>query len=58
LALSSFIERGGQRMHVVVRSPSPGQAIALAQTYRAWLLEHGAWTDEIRALDVLDTTQS
>jgi hypothetical protein len=54
LALSSFIERGGQRMQVVVRAPSPGQAIALAQDYRTWLLEHDAWSDAPRALDVLE----
>jgi hypothetical protein len=56
LALGSFIEHGGHRMQVVVRAPSPGQAIAVAQKYRAWLLEHRVWTTEAAALQVLEAS--
>jgi hypothetical protein len=54
LALGSFIEHGGQRMQVVVRAPSPGQAIAVAQQYRTWLIEHRFWTTDAAALQVLE----
>jgi hypothetical protein len=54
LALGSFIEPGGEHVHVIVRAASPGQAIAVAQSYREWLLEHHSWTAEARPLEVLD----
>jgi hypothetical protein len=58
LALGSFIERGGERMQVIVRAPSPGQAIALAQRYREWLFEQQLWSTEPRALEVLQASPS
>jgi hypothetical protein len=54
LALSSFIEAGGQRMQVIVRAASPGQAIAAAQRYREWLIEHQLWSTQTTPLQVLD----
>jgi hypothetical protein len=58
LALSSFIEPGGQRMQVIVRAGSPGQAIAAAQNYREWLLEHQLWRTQATPLAVLEADPS
>ena len=54
MALSSFLAAGGQRMQVVVWAGSPGQAIAAAQAYRAWLLAHDLWGSAAAPLQVLD----
>src|SRR5436309_15292636 len=35
---NSYIERGGGRLNVVVMAKSPGQAIAAARDYAAWLI--------------------
>jgi hypothetical protein len=54
LALGSFIATGGERMQVIVRAPSPGQAIAAAQQYREWLLKHEKWSTQATPLEVLE----
>ena len=54
LARGSFIERGGQRLCVVVWAASPGQAIAAAQRYRAWLLERELWDSQGRQLPPIE----
>ena len=54
MALSSFIVEGGERMQVIVRSASPGAAIAAAQQYRVWLLEQKLWETRARPLEVID----
>jgi hypothetical protein len=58
LALGSFIEPGGERMQVIVRAPSPGQALIVAQSYREWLIEHMQWSTQARQLDVLEATRT
>ena len=58
MALSSFIDPGRLRMQVIVRAPSPGQAIATAQHYRVWLLEHHHWGTEAARLDVIEAGPS
>ena len=42
----SFIEQGGEAMHVIAFTRTPGQAIALAGEYGAWLRENGHWDTE------------
>jgi hypothetical protein len=56
LALGSFIAAGGERLQVIVRAPSPGRAIAAAQEYREWLLEHQKWSAQATPLEVLAAT--
>jgi hypothetical protein len=56
LAVSSFIVDGGKWMQVIVWAASPGAAIAGAQRYRVWLLEHAAWGNEAKALEVIDAS--
>jgi hypothetical protein len=58
LALCSFIEPGGERMQVIVRAASPGQAIVVAQSYREWLIENMQWSTQARQLDVLEATST
>jgi hypothetical protein len=58
LAESSFTEPGGLHMQVIVRAASPGQAIAAAQNYRAWLLAHQNWSTQATRLDVIEADPS
>jgi hypothetical protein len=46
----SFIEQGGDRLHVIAFAATPGQAIAVANEYRAWLQDGGHWLTEERPL--------
>ena len=48
---NSFIERGGGQLNVVVMAKSPGQAIAAARDYGAWLTENGVWGDDEVAVE-------
>lgn len=42
----SFIEAGGERLHVIAFAVTPGQAIAVANDYREWLQANGHWGGE------------
>lgn len=45
----SFVEQGGETMYVIAFAATPGQAIAVANDYRKWLLDTGHWgTGEVR----------
>ena len=45
----SFIEAGGERLHVIAFAVTPGQAIAVANEYRGWLQTNGHWSvEEVR----------
>jgi hypothetical protein len=44
----SFIEAGGDRLHVIAFATTPGQAIALANDYREWLQANGQWSEDFR----------
>ena len=46
----SFIEAGGETMHVIALAATPGQAIAVADEYRQWLQANGHWSTEERRL--------
>jgi len=46
----SFIEAGGERLHVIAFAVTPGQAIAVANEYREWLQVNGHWSKEERRL--------
>jgi hypothetical protein len=46
----SFLEEDGEAMHVIAFAVTPGQAIAVANEYRAWLQENGHWGTESRQL--------
>ena len=48
---NSFIERGGERLNVVVMARSPGRAIAAAREYGAWLMENGVWGEDEVAVE-------
>jgi hypothetical protein len=50
----SFIDRGGNRLHLVVFATSPGQAIAAARQYREQLLDQRLWGTEARQLAPID----
>jgi hypothetical protein len=39
----SFIEEGGEALHVIAFAVTPGQAIAVANDYRVWLQANGHW---------------
>lgn len=41
-------------MQVIVRAGSPGQAIAAAQSYREWLLQHQLWSTQTTPLEILE----
>jgi hypothetical protein len=41
-----------------VRAASLGQAIAAAQHYRVWLLEHDHWGTAVARLDVIEAGPS
>jgi hypothetical protein len=46
----SFIEAGGERLHVIAFAVTPGQAIATANEYRVWLQANGHWSTDERRL--------
>lgn len=46
----SFIQPDGEAMHVIAFAITPGQAIAVANEYRAWLQENGYWDAPDRRL--------
>jgi hypothetical protein len=46
----SFIEAGGETMHVIAFAVTPGQAIAVADEYRHWLQANGHWGGDERRL--------
>jgi hypothetical protein len=54
----SFIDHGGNRLHLVVFARSPGEAVAAAQRYREQLLEHGVWGSEARQLAPIEADPS
>jgi hypothetical protein len=51
----SFILDGGERMSVIVFSPTPGLAIRAAERYRLWLQEHDLWTTRAQQLEPIET---
>ena len=53
MADASFIERGGERMRVVVWAGTPGQALAAANAVRRRLIEDGVWGTEYVSLEPL-----
>jgi hypothetical protein len=46
----SYIEPAGDAMHVIAFAITPGQAIAVANEYRAWLQANGHWDGDQRRL--------
>jgi hypothetical protein len=46
----SFIETGGERLHVIAFAVTPGQAIAVADEYREWLQANDHWSSEEQRL--------
>ena len=46
----SFIDHGGEMMHVIAFATTPGQAIAIAKKYRVWLQANDHWEKEGRQL--------
>ena len=48
---ASYIERGGERLHVIVWAKTKGEAAVAAAEYRRWLLEQGVWGSEERKVE-------
>ena len=39
----SYIEAGGERVHLIVWAPTKGQALSTAELHRQWLIESRLW---------------